>query len=73
MKHYYQQKLSPSEKQVYMESNVFKWGWFARIDPKKWLKHATRRDMRGDSVYLEGFKMETHHPDYVFCVPNFGS
>jgi hypothetical protein len=72
MKSYYHSKLSVSEKKVYMQSGVFAYGW--RVDPVSWMKNNNMRgQMRGDSLYLEGFTFYRLADSSVECSPYFGS
>jgi len=68
MMSYYHGQVTPSEKQVYLKSNVISYAWFPKVNIKEYMKNATRADLRGDSLYLESFRKDNN----VFT-PSFGS
>jgi hypothetical protein len=67
---YYLGKVTSHEKQVYKASHVFEFGWRNDLDFGTIMRNARRADLRGDSIYLEGFKYDSIIHLYT---PFFGS
>jgi hypothetical protein len=67
---FFQSKLTSSEKEVYKRSHAFEYGRLPKIDFARMMRNATHGDLRGNSVYLEGFHVERNG---ALVVPFFGS
>lgn len=72
MTSFYHKKLTKCEKDVILQSGIFKYAFFSRISPSQYLRNATRASMRGDHVYLESFTVE-HRLRHDEWTPHFGS